>query len=175
MDLFHDLSSEMSSRIILDGDQEDMIDATKEAMKEGVELIYQAALGDKHFFGRADFLHKIEGKSDFGDYAYEIWDAKLANKSRPKFLIQLCCYSEMLSELQGALTDTCVLIYGNKEKERFQVKDYFVFYKEIRKQFLVFQNTNMTSELPDPDIYRNWDALVNMRKKLLKKEIIYFK
>ena len=97
MDLFHDLSSEMSSRIILDGDQEDMIDATKEAMKEGVELIYQAALGDNHFFGRADFLHKIEGKSDFGDYAYEIWDAKLANKSRPKFLIQLCCYSEMLS------------------------------------------------------------------------------
>ena len=169
MDLFHDLSSEMSSRIILDGDQEDMIDATKEAMKEGVELIYQAALGDKHFFGRADFLHKIEGKSDFGDYAYEIWDAKLANKSRPKFLIQLCCYSEMLSELQGTLTDTCVLIYGNKEKERFQVKDFFVFYKAIRKQFLVFQNSNITSDLPDPDIYRNWGRFSEHAKKTLEE------
>ena len=52
---------------------------------------------------------------DFGDYAYEIWDAKLANKSRPKFLIQLCRYSEMLSELQGTLTDTYVLIYGKKK------------------------------------------------------------
>ena len=136
MDLFHDLSSEMSSRIILDGDQEDMIDATKAAMKEGVELIYQAALGDKHFFGRADFLHKIEGKSDFGDYAYEIWDAKLANKSRPKFLIQLCCYSEMLSELQGTLTDTCVLIYGNKEKGTLSSERLFCFLQRNKETVL---------------------------------------
>ena len=60
MDLFHDLSSEMSSRIILDGDQEDMIDATKAAMKEGVELIYQAALGDKHFFEEQTSFIKLK-------------------------------------------------------------------------------------------------------------------
>ena len=60
IDLFHDLSSEMSSRIILDGDQEDMIDATKEAMKEGVELIYQAALGDKHFLEERTSFIKLK-------------------------------------------------------------------------------------------------------------------
>ena len=107
-ELFNDLSKEYSSKMILEGEPEEMIEATKKAMSDGVQLIYQAALGDKDFFGRADFLYKIEGKSDFGDYAYEIWDAKLANKSKPKFLIQLCCYSEMLETTQGSRTDTCV-------------------------------------------------------------------
>ena len=99
-ELFDNLSSQnIKSKMILDGDQDDMIEATKKAMREGVDLIYQAAIGDEQFFGRTDFLYKIEGKSDFGDYAYEIWDAKLANKSSPKFLIQLCCYSEMLAAI----------------------------------------------------------------------------
>ena len=45
----------MSSRIILDGDQEDMIDATKEAMKEGVN-IYQAALEINILEERTSFI-----------------------------------------------------------------------------------------------------------------------
>lgn len=169
-ELFNDLSKEYSSKMILEGEPEEMIEATKKAMSDGVQLIYQAALGDKDFFGRADFLYKIEGKSDFGDYAYEIWDAKLANKSKPKFLIQLCCYSEMLETTQGSRTDTCVLIYGNKEQERFQIKDYFVFYQSVRKHFLEFQKAKKISDLPDPDLYRNWGRFSEHAKKVLEEK-----
>ncbi len=171
LELFKSLSAkDISSRIILDGDPEQMIEATKLAMSEGIELIYQAALGDNEFFGRADFLHKVKGKSDFGDYAYEIWDAKLANKARPKFLIQLCCYSEMLAAIQGSMTETCVLIYGNKEQERFQIKDYFVFYQAIRKLFLEFQNAKRISDLPNPELYKNWGRFSEHAKRLLEEK-----
>ena len=168
MDLFTDLSSQnITSKIILDGDQEDMIEATKIAMSQGVEIIYQGALGDDQFFGRTDFLHRIEGKSNFGEYAYEIWDAKLANKSRPKFLIQLCCYSEMLAKAQGTLTDTCVLIYGNKERESFNVGNYFVFYKAIKGLFLRFHGSTKNDSLPDPELYRNWGRFSEHAKSVL--------
>ena len=51
LELFKNLSAkDISSRIILDGDPEQMIEATKLAMSEGIELIYQAALGDNEFF-----------------------------------------------------------------------------------------------------------------------------
>ena len=170
-ELFDNLSSQnIKSEMILDGDQDDMIEATKKAMREGVDLIYQAAIGDEQFFGRTDFLYKIEGQSDFGDYAYEIWDAKLANKSSPKFLIQLCCYSEMLAAIQGSMTEACVLIYGNKEQERFLIKDYFVFYQAIRKLFLEFQNAKKINDLPDPDLYKNWGRFSEHAKKVLEEK-----
>ena len=172
---FNTLSSQdISSRIILEGDPEQMVEATKLAMSEGIDLIYQAALTDNEFFGRADFLYKVDGRSDFGDYAYEIWDAKLANKARPKFLIQLCCYSEMLASLQGSMTETCVLIYGNKEQERFKITDYFVFYQAIRKSFLEFKKAKKINQLPDPDLYTNWGRFSEHAKKVLEaKDHLY--
>ena len=175
LELFNNLSSQdISSRMILEGDPEQMVEATKLAMSEGIDLIYQAALTDNEFFGRADFLYKVDGRSDFGDYAYEIWDAKLANKARPKFLIQLCCYSEMLASLQGSMTETCVLIYGNKEQERFKITDYFVFYQAIRKSFLEFKKAKKINQLPDPDLYTNWGRFSEHAKKVLEaKDHLY--
>ncbi len=175
LELFNNLSSQdISSRMIMEGDPEQMVEATKLAMSEGIDLIYQAALTDNEFFGRADFLYKVDGRSDFGDYAYEIWDAKLANKARPKFLIQLCCYSEMLASLQGSMTETCVLIYGNKEQERFKITDYFVFYQAIRKSFLEFKKAKKINQLPDPDLYTNWGRFSEHAKKVLEaKDHLY--
>ena len=89
--LYKNLKEELESTVvILDSDPEDMIAATKKAMSDGADLIYQGALRDENFFGRTDFLFKVEGKSNFGNYCYEIWDAKLANKSKPQYLLQLC-------------------------------------------------------------------------------------
>ena len=171
LELFKDLSSQdISSTIILDGEQEDMIKSTKQAMIEGIDLIYQGAVGNSQFFGRTDFLHKVGGKSDFGDYAYEIWDAKLANKSRPKFLIQLCCYSEMLENLQGSLTETCVLIYGNKEREQFNIKNYYIFYKAIKDLFLQFHTSKKINLLPDPELYENWGRFSEHATRTLQEK-----
>ena len=159
-----------ASIIILDADPEDMVAATKKAMEEGKDLIYQSALRDENFFGRADFLLKVKGESKFGNYAYEIWDAKLANKSKPQYLLQLCCYSDLLRSLQENLTPTCVLVYGNSEQERFNIEEYFVFYRAIKKLYLEFHESFKADELPSPENYTNWGRFSNHAKQILEKE-----
>ena len=63
---------------------------TYAAMKSGADIIYQAALSLSQFRGYADFLIKVEGKSRFGDYYYEVWDTKLSKTLKPYVVIQLC-------------------------------------------------------------------------------------
>jgi uncharacterized protein len=80
-------------------------------MKAGYKIIFQAYLQRDNFAGFADFLVRREGKSDLGDYYYEAWDTKLSKTTRPYFLIQLCCYSWMLEEIQGILPEEAVVVY----------------------------------------------------------------
>jgi predicted RecB family nuclease len=54
--------------------------ATLEAMRAGYGIIYQAALEQSPFRGYVDFLVKVPGYSQLGDYHYEVWDTKLSLK-----------------------------------------------------------------------------------------------
>jgi len=36
-----------------------------------------------------------------GDFSYEVLDTKLARTAEPKHIMQLCVYSELLTDLQG--------------------------------------------------------------------------
>jgi len=57
---------------------------------------------NRPFRGYADFL-KRDGAGDGGQPLYEVWDTKLARKTKPYYLVQLCCYAEMLASIQGVL------------------------------------------------------------------------
>lgn len=60
---------------------------TLAAMQSGADIIYQAALSASPFKGYADFLVKVEGKSQLGDYSYEVWDTKLSKTVKPYFIV----------------------------------------------------------------------------------------
>ena len=77
------------------------VEATIQAMRGGSDVIYQGSLENEFFFGKTDFLVKKKGKSKFGDYKYEILDAKLARRAKAEHIIQLACYEELLESLQG--------------------------------------------------------------------------
>ncbi len=70
--------------------------ATVTAMQSRVEVIFQACLSCGSFKGFADFLVKVFGRSNLGDYHYEVWDTKLSNSLKPYFTLQLCCYEDLL-------------------------------------------------------------------------------
>jgi predicted RecB family nuclease len=70
-------------------------------MRAGYGIIYQAALELSPFRGYVDFLVKVPGSSQLGDYHYEVWDTKLSLKVKPAAVVQLCCYTDMLTRLQG--------------------------------------------------------------------------
>src|SRR5688572_7499192 len=63
---------------------------TAEAMRNGVDVIYQGVFVDDRWQGISDFLVRVELPSALGAWSYEVWDTKLARHSRPYFVLQLC-------------------------------------------------------------------------------------
>jgi predicted RecB family nuclease len=58
------------------------LDRTVAAMRDGAQVIYQAALRSGHWYGRADFLQRVDRPSRLGAWSYEVLDAKLARDTR---------------------------------------------------------------------------------------------
>ncbi len=143
---------------------------TREAMEEGVDVISQAYLEGNHFFGYADFLVKVTGDSLFGHYHYEVWDAKLSNKAKPEFIMQLCCYTEMLTEIQGRRPKTITVVLGNGQYATFKVADFYYYYLTLKDQFLQSQATFDAQSIPDPAESKNWGRWSRYAEQLLIKK-----
>ncbi len=133
-----------------------LAEPTLRAMQDGVDVIAQARLAKDEFAGFADFLVKVPGSSDFGDFHYEIWDTKLARSVKPTFVIQLCCYAEMLEVIQGVLPKNIVVALGSKEEIRLRTSDYFHYYLQLKKSFLAAQAQFNPESKPDPGDSKNW-------------------
>jgi uncharacterized protein len=56
----------------------DRVAQTLNAMRQGVDVIYQAALWHAPWHGFADFLHRVNRASALGDFSYETIDCKLS-------------------------------------------------------------------------------------------------
>lgn len=143
------------------------VESTLNAMRAGVDIIYQAFLEKLPFNGRADFLVKVSGKSALGDYHYEVWDTKLSKKIKPNYVIQLCCYAEMLESLQGYRPESIVIVLGNNEKCRLKTVSHFYYYQQLKKSFLhVHQNFNLEDK-PDPSDSKSWGRWTKYAESLL--------
>lgn len=141
--------------------------STLDAMKNGIDVIAQAYLENHQFSGYADFLVKATGKSQFGSYHYEVWDTKLAHKEKPEFIIQLCCYAEMLEALQQKRSENIVVILGNGEQEKFKLNDCFYYYLSLKKNFLLMQEQFDPNNMPDPADSKEWGCWSSYAEKLL--------
>src|ERR1700677_2229450 len=122
---------------------------TVTAMRAGKDIIYQAELVLPPFKGRADFLVKVKGSSLLGDFHYEVWDTKLAKVIKPDFLVQLCCYVEMLESVQGRKPDKFAIILGNQEKHFFRCANFLYYYKKVKESFLEAQQNFNPQKHPD--------------------------
>ncbi len=136
---------------------------TMAAMRQGRQVIYQGRLTLEPFAGWPDFLVRIPGNSEFGDWHYQIWDTKLARGMKPYFAIQVCCYSEMLESAQGRLPEHAGIILGNGERQLLRISDCVFYYRLLKRAFLEQQ------QLFRPDIppafrgradYRHWTGYV---------------
>ena len=136
---------------------EAMIAATISAMESGADLIYQAALSNHQFFGKPDFLIKIDGSSQFGDYQYKVLDAKLAKHLKPEYIIQLCCYSELLEHTQGNIFEVAQIYLGDDSYEDIKIIDFYVFYQKIKDEFIKDMQS-VASEPPSPDNFTQWGS-----------------
>ena len=107
-------------------------EATRKAVAEGREIIFQAYLKLPPFAGYADFLARVSTDP----VLYEVWDTKLAKTPKPYYLIQLCCYAEMLEAVQGQRPECVEVILGNGKRARFRTDDYWFYYQQLKGAFL---------------------------------------
>jgi uncharacterized protein len=92
---------------------------TMAAMRRGDEIIYQGHLAYDGFAGYPDFLLRVDTPSALGSWSYEPWDTKLARHPKPYFLVQLCCYAEMLEAFQGVRPASLKIVLGGKGANEF--------------------------------------------------------
>lgn len=132
------------------GNLEQKVAATLDAMRDGVEIIYQATLRDGCLIGHADFLRRVSRPSKLGHYSYEVLDTKLARTTKAKFIVQLGFYSALLAKAQGVAPLAMHVILGDQTQDSFRCADYAKYLSLLMARFLERVNGDPVEAYPDP-------------------------
>lgn len=142
------------------------LERTREAIRAGTEVIYQAALMQGPFFGYADFLRRVGSNGERA--RYEVVDTKLARTAKGKFLVQLGLYSDMLQETSGAHPERMHVVLGDGSEVGFRVADYLYYVRGLRREFLSFLEAQARDIYPLPCAYCGicqWRELCESRRE----------
>jgi predicted RecB family nuclease len=123
---------------------------TLDAMREGVDVIYQATLFDGRWLGYADFLERVDTPSAFGAYSYEVADTKLARSAKAAALLQTSLYSELLAGMQGIGPEWMHLALGDGTRPRFRVADYRAYLHHAKARLETVAAATAIKTYPEP-------------------------
>jgi uncharacterized protein len=116
---------------------QERVERTLEAMRQGADVITQAALERSPWRGRADFLLKVDRESNLGPWSYEVADTKLAQTTRAGTVLQLCLYTEIVADLQGVEPKSMYVVRPGEpfETDVLRVADYAAYYRMVKRRF----------------------------------------
>jgi predicted RecB family nuclease len=114
----------------------DSAQQTQTAMASGAPYIYQAAFCEALWFGRADFLQRVEVPSPAWPWSYEVIDTKLARSAKASAVLQLTWYSLQVARIQGYMPQAMHVELGHGGRESFAPQD-FAAYARTRCQALL--------------------------------------
>lgn len=122
-----------------DGTLEARVNATRAAMQAGADVVYQGALAAAPWQGFSDFLLRVNGvPSSLGDFAYDVADTKLARAAKPKHIVQLCVYADLLGAIQGIEPPRMHVVLGDGTQVSIQTSTVRHYYGVARGRFEVF-------------------------------------
>jgi predicted RecB family nuclease len=124
---------------------------TLEAMRSGTEVIYQGALLDGVWSGRADILRRIEVASDLGAWSYEVTDTKLARETKGATVLQLSLYSDLLAVAQGRVPEHMYVVTPGTgfEPEVYRTAEFAAYYRRVKQSLEHFMDVGGSP----PDTY----------------------
>ena len=150
---------------------------TRESIKRGDDVIFQACFFDGTWLGFADFLLRVEDSEAPLGWSYEVADTKLAHKVKASALIQICVYNEMLAAIQGVYPEWMSVALGGKDRrtERFRTADYTAYYRMVKARLVAATAVPPPAEYPPPppsypepvDHCRvcRWDEICSKRRR----------
>ena len=146
------------------------LERTVAAMYAGADVIAQATLANGSWLGRADVLLRVARASGLGAWSYEALDTKLARETRAGAILQLCLYSELLGEIQGALPERMYVVPRRPDfpLETYRVEDYIAYHRFVRRRLGAALEADGTATYPEPvphcDICRWWPRCDRRRR-----------
>jgi len=146
-------------------------EATWVAMKGGAEAIVQASLQSENWRGRADALLRVEQPSGLGNWSYEVVDCKLALETKAETILQLCLYSDLLTQLQGLETGFFHVVRPNVgyEPESYRQSAFAAYYRVLKKSLENAVAVAPNETYPEPvshcDFCRWWKNCDTRRRR----------
>ncbi len=141
---------------------------TVDALRRGVSVVYQATFENGQWHGRPDFLVRVQKPSALGTWSYEPVETKLARSTKAGALIQLCFYSDLLSQIQEVQPDWMHVVLGRGLKaESYPVEQYIAYFRKIKRDFDTACNSSANT-YPEPTEHCNvcsWDPLCDKRRR----------
>lgn len=124
-----------------DHDWERAARETEDAVKTGVDVVYQGVFLDPDGWrGIADFLERQP------DGTYEAVDTKLARHAKPAHVLQLCFYSEQVARIQGSAPEFMHVELGSGQREKLRPEDFGAYYRRLRRRFVAFASEDHATE-----------------------------
>src|SRR5207244_11858078 len=117
---------------------------TLEAMRSGIDVIYQATLFDGRWLGYADFLERV------GSNTYEVVDTKLARSAKAAALLQTSLYSELVAGMQGSEPESMHLVLGDGTRQSFRVSDYRAYLRHAKARLETIAASARIATYPEP-------------------------
>lgn len=104
-------------------------------MAAGIDVITQAAFERDAWYGRADFLVRVDTPSPAWRWSYEVIDTKLSSETRAEAVLQLCVYSDLLAAAQGVAPEAMHIVRPGVEfpTDSFRYDEYAAIYRALRE------------------------------------------
>jgi predicted RecB family nuclease len=111
------------------------VDQTLVAMRAGADVIYQGALLQGAWRGRADILRRVEIPSALGIWSYEVIDTKLARETKGATVLQLSLYADLVAAVQGRMPGHMYVVTPRSgfEPERYRTADFSAYYRRVKR------------------------------------------
>lgn len=131
------------------------VESTLAALRDGADVIVQAALRDGDWIGRADVLRRVEAPSDLGHWSYEVYDTKLSRDTKANTVLQLCLYSELLTQMQGRTPEHMHVVAPWTEfvPQSYRVAEFAAYYRRLKDGL-----TTTIATVPAPSTYPHPNA-----------------
>ena len=157
-------------------DQKDPLaeEKTIQAMRDGADVIFQARLVEKdQWAGWSDFVFKVPGTSDLGNWQYEVLDTKLSSETRAGAILQISLYSEKVGSIQGKMP-TEMHIEKPDGRSSYRVDDYMAYFRLAKQRLLEAIDSDQSHIYPEPTLHCdicNWFLVCN-KKRLRRKRYL---